>query len=293
MIGSNIEVRTQFAPDLANVRADPTSVEQILMNLCLNSRDAMPGGGRLLIETSNVEIGPEFCRSRSQAHPGQFVLLSVSDSGSGMDAATLDRIFEPFFTTKETGKGTGLGLATVYGVVKQHGGFVYVESELGRGTAFRVYLPASKSEPSPIAKELVEQPVQGGSETILLTEDHDGLRDITCEALTRLGYHVLIARDGEEAVAEFHAHQSEIALAVLDVVLPKLSGAEAYSRMSVERTDLPVIFACGYSTDPAVLAKIDHPAAWFLHKPYTPRDLGRKVWEALQFARGRAAAKSG
>jgi two-component system, cell cycle sensor histidine kinase and response regulator CckA len=293
VIGSNIEVRTQFAPDLASVRADPTQVEQILMNLCLNSRDAMPGGGRLAIETSNVEIGAEFCRFRPQAHPGKFVLLSVSDSGSGMDAVTLDRIFEPFFTTKETGKGTGLGLATVYGVVKQHGGFVHVESELGRGTTFRIYLPASKSALPPVVKKTLEQPVLGGSETILLAEDHEGLRDIAHETLTGLGYQVLVARDGEEALTEFRAHQGEIALAVLDVVLPKLSGPEAYLRMAIEITDLPVIFASGYSTDPALLTKIDHPAASFLHKPYTPRDLGRKVWESLQSARGRFAAKSG
>jgi two-component system, cell cycle sensor histidine kinase and response regulator CckA len=293
VIGNNIEVRTQLAADLHGVRADPTSVEQILMNLCLNSRDAMPNGGRLTIETSNVEIGPEFCRVRPQAHLGQFVLLSVSDNGSGIDAATLDRIFEPFFTTKEMGKGTGLGLSTVYGVVKQHGGFLYVESEVGFGTTFRVYLPASQSAPPPVAIRDVEAPILGGPETILLAEDNDDLREIACQTLTGLGYHVLAASDGEEALAEFHAHRGEIALAVLDVLLPKLSGPEAYTHMSGEISNLPVIFASGYSTDPALLTKIDEAAASFLRKPYTPHDLGRKVREALQSARGRSAAKSG
>src|SRR6266853_1028016 len=170
-IGEQTELKVALTPGLQATMADPAQIEQVLMNLCLNARDAMPQGGRIVIETSNVEIGEDFCQTHSYGHPGRYVLLSVSDTGVGMDAATLDRIFEPFFTTKEMGKGTGLGLATVYGIVKQHGGFVNVYSEPGKGTTFRVYLPSDGGAAEPPKPEDDER-AQKGTETVLLAEDH-------------------------------------------------------------------------------------------------------------------------
>lgn len=281
VIGSNIDIRANLAPDLAVVRADPTQVEQVLMNLCINARDAMPDGGSLLIESSNVRLDEQFCALQPLARPGHHAMLSVTDTGIGMDAATLDRIFEPFFTTKELGKGTGLGLATVYGIVRQHGGFLQVYSELKMGSTFRAYFPVSAAPVS--APERVEDagPIQGGSETILLAEDHEGLRQLAFETLTNLGYQVLLTADGEQAVQEFHIHRDKIHLALLDVMLPKLSGPEVYARIRKVRQDLPAIFATGYSPDFALLQKVQQEGWPVLQKPYTSRTLARRVRETL------------
>lgn len=205
VIGSNIEVRADLAPDLALVRADPTQIEQVLLNLCINARDAMPSGGSLIIETRNIRLDERFCAMQPLARPGDYVALSVIDTGTGMDAATLDRIFEPFFTTKEFGKGTGLGLATVYGIVRQHGGFLQVQSEPGVGSTFHAYFPVSTEAVSVPERVEDESPIQGGSETILLAEDHEGLRQLAVETLTNLGYKVVLAADGDQAVQEFRA----------------------------------------------------------------------------------------
>jgi two-component system cell cycle sensor histidine kinase/response regulator CckA len=281
LIGSNIQLETRLAPDLDPIRADPTQFEQVLMNLCLNARDAMPQGGHLLIETSIVEYDHERCRRLTYAHPGRYGCLTVSDTGMGMDAATLDRIFEPFFTTKEFGKGTGLGLSTVYGVVKQHGGFVNVYSEPDRGTCFRVYLPVGQVTAEPQAKPVADAPAVGGDETILIAEDHEGLREIACQTLSQLGYHVLAAVDGEEAVEMFRLHHAKIDLVLLDVVLPRLAGPEAYSRMCEEKPSLPVLFTTGYSPDISMLRSVHQQGLPLLQKPYTPQDLARKVRLAL------------
>jgi two-component system, cell cycle sensor histidine kinase and response regulator CckA len=284
VIGSNIEIKAVTAPDLAVVHADPTQVEQVLMNLCINARDAMPQGGSLIVETANVSLDQEFCALQPLARPGRYAMLSVTDTGTGMDEATLDRIFEPFFTTKELGKGTGLGLATVYGIVRQHGGFVHVYSEPGIGSTFRAYFPIS--EESVAAKEPLEDssPVAGGSETILVAEDHEGLRQIALETLTRLGYRVLIATDGEQALKEFSAHRHEIALVLLDVVLPKLSGPEVYARLRQEHPGLPVVFTTGYSPDIGLLEQAQREGLPILQKPYAPRNLALRVREALDKA---------
>ena len=281
VIGGNIEVRANLAPDLWVVRADPTQVEQVLMNLCINSRDAMPDGGSLLIDTTNVTLDQEFCAWQPQAQPGKYAVLSVTDTGMGMDSATMDRIFEPFFTTKGLGKGTGLGLATVYGIVRQHGGFLNVYSEVGKGTTFRCYFPASMEVAAPREKVEDAGPVRGGSETILIVEDHEGLGQLALETLTRLGYQVMLATDGEQAVADFCANPDRIALAVLDVVLPKLGGPEIYARIRELRPELPVIFATGYSPEIAQLQKVQEEGLPVLQKPYSPRDLARKVREML------------
>ena len=281
VIGSNISVNANLAPDLAVVRADPVQVEQVLMNLCINARDAMPNGGALSVDTSNVTIDEEFCILQPLAHPGEYIMLAVTDTGTGMDAATLDRIFEPFFTTKEMGKGTGLGLATVYGIIRQHGGFLHVISQPKAGSTFRVYLPVSTvAEARPSSVE-GGRPMDGGSETLLVAEDHEGLRQLAYETLVNLGYKVLLAVDGEEAVAQFEAHREEIDLALLDVVLPKLSGPDAYTRISKRKPDLPIVFATGYSPDIAMLQKVQEQGLPVLQKPYSPRDLACKVREAL------------
>jgi two-component system, cell cycle sensor histidine kinase and response regulator CckA len=288
IIGSNIEIQTRFAENLPLLRADPTQLEQILMNLCINSRDAMPDGGRLTIETAAAAFDKEFCRSHAVARPGHYNMLAVTDTGTGMDAATLDRVFEPFFTTKETGKGTGLGLATVYGIAQQHGGFLQVQSQLGAGSTFRVYLPiATVSENSSVAAEDAS-PLRGGSETILIAEDHEGLREIAREALSSLGYQVIVVCDGEQAVSEFRKRGiNGIDLLLLDVVLPKVSGPEAYDRICAEAPGMPVIFATGYSPDIALLNKVQALGLAVLPKPYVPRELARRVREVLD----RSAAK--
>jgi len=281
VIGSNIEIKSSLAPDLAVVRADPTQIEQVVMNLCINARDAMPQGGSLIIETSNAAVDEQFCAFQPVIRPGSYAVLCVSDSGTGMDAATLDRIFEPFFTTKELGKGTGLGLATVYGIVRQHGGFVQVYSELGIGSTFRVYLPLS-TDPSQSARPPEDsRPIQGGTETILVAEDHEGLRQLALETLTHLGYEVLSTCDGEQAVREFEKHECRISLALLDVVLPKLSGPEIYARIAKRKPGLPVIFATGYSADMAMLEKVRQQGLPVLQKPYSPRELARRVRDSL------------
>jgi two-component system, cell cycle sensor histidine kinase and response regulator CckA len=281
VIGGNIVIRTSFGADLPLVHADPTQLEQVLMNLCINARDAMPEGGLLAVETSRILFDAEACKLQPLAHPGEYVMLSVTDSGTGMDSATLDRIFEPFFTTKELGKGTGLGLATVYGIVRQHGGFVNVYSEVGMGTTFRVYIPVSAAKaPSPEKRD-DSLPVRGGTETLLVVEDHEGLRQLAIETLSKLGYKVIPAIDGEQAVREFSSHQDRIDLALLDLVLPKLNGPEIYNHISAARPDLPVVFATGYSADFAMLHKIQRHGLPVLQKPYTARDLARKVREAL------------
>ena len=281
VIGSNIEIQANLASDLAVVRADPTQVEQIIMNLCINARDAMPDGGSLVIETRNADFDAQSCLKKPLARPGTYALLSVTDTGTGIDAATLTRIFEPFFTTKKLGKGTGLGLATVYGIARQHGGFVEVESEVNKGSTFRTYLPRSASAMISPAQPEDRRVVRGGAETILVAEDHDGLREIALEVLTSLGYRVLLAADGEQALREFQAHCNRIDLALLDVMLPKASGPEIYERISAEMPDLSVIFATGYSVDSSLLRQVEERGLPVIQKPYTPRDLARKVREVL------------
>ncbi len=281
VIGSDIKIQANLAPDLAVVRADPTQIEQVLMNLCINARDAMPQGGSLIVETSNVN--KRFCDLQPQARHRRYAVLSVKDTGTGMDESTLDRIFEPFFTTKDVGKGTGLGLATVYGVVRQHRGFLHVYSEPGVGSTFRAYFPASgaaKALPAPTPAD-DSRPVHGGSETILVAEDHDGLRQLAYETLTNLGYRVLVAADGERALEEFQSAPNRVHLALLDVVLPKMNGREICARMRGKRPGLPVILVTGYGADMATVEQMRQEGLEVIQKPYAPRDLARKIRETL------------
>jgi two-component system cell cycle sensor histidine kinase/response regulator CckA len=291
VIGKDVELRTVLAADLAVVRVDPTQIEQVLMNLCVNSRDAMPKGGRLSIETRNAEFAEEECRRNAELQPGRFAALSVSDTGIGMDAGVRERIFEPFFTTKGTGKGTGLGLATVYGIVKQHGGFIQVESEPDRGSTFHIFLPVSE-DATPIDHPpfvIKDRPVRGGTETILIAEDHEGIREMACATLESLGYQVLLAHDGEEAVEMFSAHRDSIALVLLDVIMPRRSGPETYEAIKAMSPDVPVVFATGYSNETAALTEMVERGIAVLRKPYSPGVLCRRVREALDNAASRSS----
>lgn len=281
IIGEDIEVRIRVAPDLRVTLADPTQIEQVLMNLCLNARDAMAGGGQMLVETENVELGAEFCGNHACGRPGSYVLLSVTDTGVGMDTATMDSMFEPFFTTKETGKGTGLGLATVQGIVNQHGGFILANSEPGKGTSFQVYLPAESGGHEPDDKTLKNQPLRG-TETILLAEDHDGLRETAQEMLQALGYRILAASDGAKALDLFRLNADQIDLIVMDVVMPSLSGPEAYLEMSALRPAIPVIFTTGYTPKAKALISMVERGATVLRKPYSLVSLSQMVRGALQ-----------
>ena len=231
IIGEDIEVRVVASSEPPTIFADPTQIEQVLMNLSLNARDAMPDGGQLVIETHNVEVDARFCGEHGFGKPGNYVLLSVSDTGIGMDTKTAERMFEPFFTTKDEGKGTGLGLATVDRIVNQHGGFTLANSVLGNGTTFRVYLPAVDGMPVAGKGTYHDKPLTG-TETILLAEDHEGLRDTAQEILQSLGYHVLVACDGKAAIELFKTNVDQIDLIIMDVVMLRLSGPQAYLEMS-------------------------------------------------------------
>jgi len=284
VIGELIEIRVLAAPDLNITLVDPTQIEQVLMNLCLNARDAMPEGGQLIIETQNVEIEEEYCRAHPYAKQGSYVLLAVSDTGVGMDAATTERVFEPFFTTKEVGKGTGLGLATVYGVVKQHGGFIHLYSELGKGTTFRIYIPAGTGAAEPRELKSNEQTPKG-TEIILLAEDNEGLREAAQEMLQRLGYRPILASNGTDAIELFKRNLGQIDLVILDVVMPGLSGPAVYSQMAAIQPDLRVVFATGYTAETASLNSTLEKGVPILQKPYSLKNLGQIVRSTLDRAR--------
>ncbi|HWX38495.1 MAG TPA: response regulator [Candidatus Sulfotelmatobacter sp.] len=286
VIGKDIEIKTVLASDLMDVRADPTQIEQVLMNIFLNSRDAMPNGGALTIETRNAEFSEQDCRGHAGVQPGRFAEIRVIDTGIGMDDTVRERIFEPFFTTKTSGKGTGLGLATVYGIVKQHGGCVLVESEVGRGSTFRVLLPVSavperREFRSPVVDEA---PPRGGDETVLIAEDHEGLREVACSALKSKGYRILVAHDGQEAIDLFEANRESISLVILDVIMPRRSGPQVYGAIKLLKPSISVLFATGYSNDAAALADIVERGVALLRKPYSPALLCRRVREILDAA---------
>jgi len=283
VIGEDIELTTTLAPDLGAVRADVGQLEQVLMNLAVNARDAMPTGGRLTVETANVEHDPDYAREREAAAVRQFAMLAVSDTGCGMDEATKARIFEPFFTTKEPGKGTGLGLATVYGIVKQAGGFIWVYSEPGQGTSFKIYLPevdATAERTTAVAGARAPR----GTETVLLVEDAAAVRAVTKQVLERQGYVVLEAPDGEAALRLAQQHRGPIHLLLTDVVLPRVSGRELAERLTQVRPDMKVLYASGYTDDSVVRHGILELGTAYLQKPFSPESLARKVRNVLDAA---------
>jgi two-component system cell cycle sensor histidine kinase/response regulator CckA len=266
------------------VKADPGQVEQVIMNLAVNACDAMPEGGRLDIETRNVVVDEAFAQVRSPMLPGEYVRLAVSDTGQGMDSATRDRIFEPFFTTKEQGKGTGLGLATVYGVVKQSGGCIWVESEPGRGARFEVYLPIVHEVVKDSGSSGISNPSAHRSETILIVEDEDGVRELAALFMKSTGCKVLTARDGKEALAMVEHSSERIHVLVTDVVMPNMRGPELAKRLKALRSDIRIVYMSGYLEYKTGSGEYLEDG-FFLQKPFTRDTLVSKVIEAIKAER--------
>jgi len=281
LIGADVELRTALAPELGAVRADPGQLEQVIMNLVVNARDAMPRGGKLTLETANAELDESYALEHPAVVAGPYVMLAVSDSGVGMDAATQARVFEPFFTTKEKGKGTGLGLATVYGIVKQSGGNIWLYSEPGRGTTFKIYLPRVDQPPEQPAAAPAPRAAPRGSETVLLVEDDEAVRALARKMLAAHGYTVLAAASGAEALKLAADHTGPIHLLVTDVVLPGMSGRELATRFQSVRPGLKVLYTSGYTDDAVVHHGVLDPGIAFLQKPFTSGTLARKVRETL------------
>jgi len=287
LIGEDIDLVTMPAPGLGRVHADPGQIEQVIMNLAVNARDAMSRGGKLTIETANVELDNAYAREHVSFRPGSYVMLAVSDTGCGMDAATQARIFEPFFTTKEVGKGTGLGLSTVYGIVKQSDGNIWVYSEPGRGTTFKIYLPRVEGAVETVEPGVAPARAVRGSETILLVEDDHAVRVLARSVLQAHGYTVLEASQGKEALFLSGQHEGPIHLMVTDTVMPGMSGRDLAERLKPSRPNMKVLFMSGY-TDKAIVHHGELvPGTAFLQKPFTPDALARKVREVLDSPLGR------
>jgi PAS domain S-box-containing protein len=282
VIGEDIELVFLPCLKLGLVKADPSQMEQVVLNLVVNARDAMPEGGKLTIETSNVVIDRSYAAKHPGGmEPGPYVMLTVSDNGCGMDAKTQARIFEPFFTTKGQGKGTGLGLATVYGVVKQSGGFVWVYSEVGRGTTFKIHLPQVTSQVEKAATEKISSRPAAGTETILFVEDEESVRDLVRDYLTATGYHMLEASDGARALEVAAAHKGPIHMLITDVVMPRLSGREVAAQIAAQRRDMKVLYISGYTDDSVFRHGVLEGGVAFLQKPFNLRTLAQKIREVL------------
>ena len=281
LLGEDITLETHCAPDLGNIIADPGQIEQVIMNLCINARDAMPRGGRITVETSNVAMESTRRETRFAILQGDYVLLRIIDNGSGMDAETRSHLFEPFFTTKEVGKGTGLGLSTVYGIVKQTGGYIGVESAPGAGTSFDIYFPRSTAGAEAIETAGIPRDVRGGSESIMVVEDETMIRALVKNVLSSHGYTVFEADDGEHAEILFRAQKTSIDLIITDVVLPGLSGRDLVERLAATHPGTPALFMSGYTRDVIDNHGILHAGLAFLQKPFTPESLLLKVREVL------------
>jgi len=282
LIGEDVQLVFIPGRDLGKIKADPTQIEQVVMNLAANARDAMPGGGTLTIETSTVRVDESYVQRHSIVTPGDYVLLTATDTGQGIAAEHLAHIFEPFYTTKEAGKGTGLGLATVYGIVKQNGGFVWVYSEPGLGTTFKIYLPRVQSLNSEVRTAKLAENSPRGSETLLLVEDEASVRRASRQFLAQSGYNVLEAVDGEDALRVSRDHDGPIALMITDVVMPKLGGPKLAEQLANERPDMKVLFVSGYAENTVLRHGQIDVITRFLQKPFSLSTLARKVREVLQ-----------
>jgi two-component system cell cycle sensor histidine kinase/response regulator CckA len=281
LIGEDIELATTLTGDVAQINADPGQIEQVLMNLVVNARDAMPGGGKITIETAHVEIDKAYAGMHVAVQPGPYAMLAVSDTGSGMDADTRKHIFEPFFTTKEQGKGTGLGLSMVYGIVKQSGGNIWVYSEPDQGTVFKIYLPTAAQEAGALRADAEYSALLGGSETILLVEDEPQIRQMAFEFLSERGYNVLMSSDGIAALGMLEQDQQPIHLILTDVVMPQMSGRELAERLVILKPESKVLYMSGYTNDAIINHGVLDAGTWFIQKPFSPEALARKVREVL------------
>jgi PAS domain S-box-containing protein len=284
LIGADIDLQTSLARDLGRVKADPGQIEQVMMNLAVNARDAMPKGGKMTIETANVLLDDHYALEHIGAQAGSYVMLAVTDNGMGMSESVRQRIFEPFFTTKEVGKGTGLGLSTVYGIVKQSGGYIWVYSEIGVGSTFKVYLPRVDAPADTATQKLSSYTTHAGTETVLLVEDEDGVRALVRQVLSKHGYTVLEARHGGEALLHCERFKDTIHLLITDVVLEQMSGPELAQRLVVLRPDLKVLYVSGYTDDAIIHQGVLKQGTAFLQKPFTTDALARKIRDILDEA---------
>jgi PAS domain S-box-containing protein len=279
LLGEDVEIRTVLAPTLGRVRADPGQVEQVIMNLAVNARDAMPEGGRLLIESASVVIDETYVRHHTGMAPGRYVMLAVTDTGCGMSEEVRSRVFEPFFTTKPS--GTGLGLSMVYGIVKQSGGQVWVYSEIGRGSTFKVYLPEVEEKTEALRVPLCDHPFYRGKETVLIVEDEEGVRTLLHTFLEQLGYTVLDTCSGAEAIIVGERHRGPIHLLLTDMILPQVTGPELAARLLAIRPAIRVLYMSGYTQDAIMQQKGLSPGAAFLEKPFTGEALAEKIRQVL------------
>ncbi len=281
LLPAGIRIEVTAAEQVGLVRVDPTSVEQILFNLATNARDAMPDGGMLRIEVRQVAVDEAFCAGHPGSRPGDFVCVAVTDTGTGMDEATLGRLFDPFFTTKPAGKGTGLGMAMIYGLVKQYQGYVEVVSTLGEGTTVRVYFPQVKAERRARSTRFSIRMLRPGTETVLFVEDNESVQRAGAKALEKFGYTVLTAWDGEEALATFERHEAEIDLVITDIELPKIDGRELYAQLKRRGKNVRFVFSSGYASEEVRKNLEMTDDVFFVHKPWTMEELVRTVREAL------------
>jgi CheY-like chemotaxis protein len=280
LIGEDVTIKLSLRPKLAPVKADRGQLEQVIMNLAVNARDAMPKGGTLTIETANVQLDENYAETHLAVKPGSYVRLSVTDTGTGMTPQVQARLFEPFFTTKEPGKGTGLGLATIHGIVSRSGGTVHVYSEVGRGTSFSVYLPRGEGGAAIVEAPPAIAARRSGTQTVMVVEDMDELRELAKRLLARQGYTVLLAANADEALALFERHPS-IDVLLTDVVMPGASGPELTRRLVEQRSTLRVIYMSGYTEEAIVDHGVLKPGIAFINKPFTSETLGQKIREVL------------
>jgi CheY-like chemotaxis protein len=283
LIGEDIILKTVPQKRLGRVRADPNQIEQIVLNLAVNARDAMPAGGGLTIETADVTFDDEYCDAHADAKPGDYVMVAVSDTGNGMSAEVREKIFEPFFTTKELGQGTGLGLATVYGIVKQNSGMIEVYSEQGKGSSFKVYFPRVLEKASALKRSTVLKDC-GGTETVLVVEDEKMVRELAVRLLQRLGYKVLVAGCGSEAIALAQQYDGPIDLLFTDVVMPHMNGGELATKLTELRPALKVIFTSGHPRNFIGSHGVLDKDVQFIPKPYSPDQLAARVRQVLDEA---------
>lgn len=277
LIGEDIDIVTKLEPNLDPVKFDPGQIDQILMNLAVNARDAMPHGGKLTIETDNIELDEEYARTHADAHTGPHVMIAMTDTGTGMDAQTVKRIFEPFFTTKDVGKGTGLGLSTVYGIVKQSGGNIWVYSEPGRGTTFKIYLPRAEESVSAKARSGSRPPVPLGQGRILVVEDDKDVRNLIQTVLESGGYTVIAAGNPQDAMAACERHAGEIRLLLTDVVMPGMGGRELAEKLLARWPAMKVVFMSGYTDNAIVHHGVLDPGLHFIEKPILPKVLLERI----------------